>query len=268
MRKRPLSVAILGWAFLGILIPNLIAATDPTKVPGSNSLGWSIEAVQIARSSLCIATAVFAVGILRGKAWARTGFIASLLLELARIALLGRSIEKSLFVVELLFVLLAIWALYRRPSRDFFAQDKPYQSLLARAGTALCHSLTTYFLTIAMGMLAGWIVAGDKAIYMAVLLSALAATSFGFGRRLGLILIPRSDLGTMLLIASVACMLPLIAGLSSGAGGVDNPATMRYVVLTMTICAVFFPIGLFLVSQPQKPLNNSYATPEENLNET
>lgn len=261
MRKRPISIAILAGFFLLILIPNLLATTDPSKVPGTNSLGWSTEAIQIARSALCVATAVFAVGLLRGKTWARTGFIVSLFAEIARIVLLGRSMEKSLLVVEILLVLLAIWVLYRQRGRDFFSSDRPTQSLIAQCGSAVCHGLTTYLIMISIGMSAGWVIAGEKAVYMVLLFSAFAAASFGIGRRLGWILSPRPDLGTMLLVASVACMLPLIAEL--GRGAVDDPGTRLYMILTMALGSTFSLIGVFLVRQSREQIGEIALLPAE-----
>ncbi len=256
MRERPLSMTILGWSWLILALLNLTTAIIPDKGQATEYLGWSNGIVQGYEVLIYGFTALCCLPILRGKIWARNCFSAVLVLELLRMVLLEWQESKNTFPMEVCLTLVTLWLLFRKQGRDYFNSGEP-TPLTYQLSTAICYVVMTLSLMLALGMPAGWTVAGDKALYLCLMFSVLATVTYGIGRTLGLVLEPRADLGKMLTVAAVVCVMFVTTGFLSHAGSMKEPASRLYVILTVAICSVSLLVGLFLIRSSRIPIDNA-----------
>lgn len=122
--KRPLSVSIIGYLY-AITSPlslffSLASLRSPEMLQAVEGY-YRVDTTWVMGFSAitCLLTFVFGIGILKGKTWARQGFAT---LTIANV-LITFAVSKSLFstAIGVALSLVAVYFLYRKPAREFFA---------------------------------------------------------------------------------------------------------------------------------------------------
>lgn len=261
MRKRPLPITIVGWLLLAIsslaLLQRIVAGM-PNSAGGDGdrfALNWTLETL------VFVLLAAFSTSVLKGRVWARSGLMITLAADLVRTLTLEGFESPYVLPVELVLDLIIAAVLYQPRSHDFFHGEGEVPPLTHQMGTALCYGVMTLFLVSTISLPAGFALLSFPTGYKYLLFSMVPVIAYGIGNALGVVVNPKRDIGTMLLIAAPLSFIFCVSLYFRRAGGIDvalrngdsEPNVNLWVSSVVTTGTV--ALGLYLIRRSREALD-------------